>query len=169
MRRLNKQEHLSQFIGQPNHFIFICLFLSPLYEIFSSFVCFNCFVETISKLGFKQIQKMRKTKNITSCVKIEIKGKEIEITTPNGKERKRLTISFNHNEIEIGRKQGVKIFEIQSNQVIQYQGEEYELTRDELLAIYLDLIFREIEMKWIITHVEMTEVNPTLVRAYSSP
>ena len=102
---------------------------------------------------------------MNTTITIEIKGNEIEITTPNAKERKLLTIQFNHNEIEIGRKQGIKIFEIQSNQVIQYQGEEYELTQDELLAIYLDLIIREIEMKWIITHVEMTEENQTLVRA----
>ena len=101
------------------------------------------------------IKSLFRKENKRITVKIEIQGNEIEITTPNAKERKLMTIRFNQNEIEIGRKQGIKIFEIQSNHVIQYQGEEYEMTRDELLAIYLDLIIREIEMKWIITHVEM--------------
>ena len=75
-----------------------------------------------------------------------------------------LSIRFNQNEIEIGNG-GIDIVNATETTLIQYQGEEYELTQDELLAIYLDLIIREIEMKWIITHVEMTEENQTLVRA----
>ena len=94
----------------------------------------------------------KENKRIT--VKIEIQGKEIEITTSNAKERKVLTIRFNHNEIEIGNG-GIDIVNATETTLIQYQGEEYELTPDELFAIYLDLIVREIEMKWIITHVEM--------------
>ena len=113
---------------------------------------------------FARIKSLFRKENKRITVKIEIKGNEIEITTPNAKERKQLTIRFNQNEIEIGNG-GIDIVNATETTLIQYQGEEYELTPDELLAIYLDLIIREIEMKWIITHVEMTEENPTLVRA----
>ena len=63
-----------------------------------------------------------------NTIEIEIKGNEIEITTPNEKERKQLTIQFNQNEIEIGNG-GNDIVNAIETTLIQYQGEEYELTR----------------------------------------
>ena len=80
-------------------------------------------------------------------MKITVDNDGIGLTTPSFQETKKATINFDKNEITIGSEEGINIFSIEEKQQIEYQGNQYELTKEELLAIYLDIIIHKIEMK----------------------
>ena len=98
-------------------------------------------------------------------LKINVLSDGIEITTPHGTEIKKATITFNKNEMTIGENDGIQIFSIENKREINYQDKQYELTKEELLAVYFDLIIREVEMKWIIKSIELSEEHPIIMKS----
>ena len=72
--------------------------------------------------------------------KITIYDDQIEIITPNGTIMKKAAIKFNKNEILIGSDDGINIFSVEDKKDVEYQGKMYQLTKEEMLAIYFDIM-----------------------------
>ena len=86
---------------------------------------------------------------------IRIENDEIEVEAKEKKDSKKATIIFNQNEIEIGKDNGIALFLITNTQVIEYQTIKYELTKEELIALYFKQILRELAKEFILKEFEV--------------
>ena len=127
----------------------------------------------------KLLNKLKRTEirnpieiNIYSSLEIYIQQNEIEIKIQNqsisldekntqnkinkkDQQKYQFTIQFNKNEIEIGNTNGIDLNTTTEIQ-IEYQQQEYQLSKEELIALYFLQFKRIIEKKWILTETKVT-------------
>ena len=127
----------------------------------------------------KLLNKLKRTEirnpieiNIYSSLEIYIQQNEIEIKIQNqsisldekntqnkinkkDQQKYQFTIQFNKNEIEIGNTNGIDLNTTTEIQ-IEYQQQEYQLSKEELIALYFLQFKRIIEKKWILTETKIT-------------